>query len=157
VSEKLLMVEVSDPDLENRIDSVRYKWDGVNSYYSGGDPHSWQRYTKKIPIPIDIIAEGSSVVVSPRRPLQRDVLYAIVLRHGIPATSRSDPDSANAPPSPSVSRVAEDKLFFFNTLSAGVVEMAGKNRGKKNRDSSLDAICRSVSIRNKFIVTIILF
>lgn len=132
-------MEISDLDLEQHIDHVRYKWDGVNDYYYGGDPHSWQRYTKKIPIPVTIISDGSSVVVSPRRPLQRDILYAIVLRHGIPAT-----DSIGIVDTrPSLDRIAEDKLFFFKTLGEGIVEIAGKNRDKKQRHNSVDTITTS--------------
>ena len=111
VMDKLLIVEVSDPNLERTIDSVRYKWDGVNMFYSGGDPHSWQRYTRKIPISTNISVENKTVHIAPKQTLHPDTDYAVVLLHGVPPLCAGDTSPAER------TGVHEDKLIFFRTKS----------------------------------------
>lgn len=67
-----------------KLENIRYCYDGINQLYSGGDKHSWQRYTKHIPIPTDIRVDNdlSQILITPREPLKPDKEYFILLMHG---------------------------------------------------------------------------
>ena len=111
---RVLLVEVSDSALEGHIDQVRYRWDAVNGHYAGGDTHSWQRYTRKIPLAVRLshIQDTGSVSLHPLKPLQADQEYAVVLRHFVPVLSETGTAQSR------VTNVAEDKVLFFRTASA---------------------------------------
>jgi hypothetical protein len=125
VNDSILLLDLGtdSPELANRrLEGIRYKWDGVNSMYWNGDPHSWQRYTKKIPLAIDITLTETTgtepprqLRISPKISLTAGGCYAIVLLHDIPI-HLSSPSSSSAHDSSLPRGVAEDKLIFFQIL-----------------------------------------
>jgi len=95
---------------------LRYNWKGINAGYYGGDIHSWQRYTKKLPIlcKVDVDPKKSLVTVIPSQRLQSDTQYAILLCNGVPVNDPKD-DGGSSTGSHSLAShgVQEDHLFFF--------------------------------------------
>ena len=77
--------EASSPafqaEMTRRIDTVRYAVDGANRSYYGGDRHSWQRYTRALPIEATLAMGASALVLHPHEPLRPGTWYAIALLH----------------------------------------------------------------------------
>ncbi|XP_041455830.1 uncharacterized protein LOC121408418 [Lytechinus variegatus] len=92
VSSGVLLVEL-DPKfvpsdnnkttVQKRIEKVRYHRDKVNGSYYGGDVHSWQRYTRQLPLAcqVTIDRDAHALFIQSDSSLQSGKWYAIVLQH----------------------------------------------------------------------------
>ncbi|XP_063971506.1 uncharacterized protein LOC129254415 [Lytechinus pictus] len=92
VSSGVLLVEL-DPQfvpsdnnkttVQKRIEKVRYHRDKVNGSYYGGDVHSWQRYTRQLPLAcqVTIDRDAHALCIQSNSSLQSWKRYSIVLRH----------------------------------------------------------------------------
>ena len=80
------------------LDSRRYSYDGINQLYKGGDRHSWQRYTRQMPIPctFKVDEEKNQIRFYPRETLKFGQEYIILLMHGgkIMPYEKQDGDSS---------------------------------------------------------------
>jgi len=63
--------------------SLEYHCERNNGSYYGGDEHSWQRYTKQMPIDgfLEVNEDMRTLHFKPVSPLRPNQLYAIVLQH----------------------------------------------------------------------------
>lgn len=85
--QKIMLLKLSDEFISNneilydKLNKIRYDVFGINNTYYGGDNTSWQRYTKTLPISIDIIIkeDENKVMITPFKDLQFDTWYITVL------------------------------------------------------------------------------
>mmetsp|Transcript_20937 Transcript_20937/g.30179 ORF Transcript_20937/g.30179 Transcript_20937/m.30179 type:complete len:676 (+) Transcript_20937:123-2150(+) len=120
-SQQVMLIEVLDVDLEQRIDGIRYRWDGVNGFYSGGDPHSWQRYTKRLPLRIDMGAVENRIEIFPRDELTPGSQYAILIMHGVRTEDATSDDNIHVN---NKMNEVDDDSHHSDSLNVGVVEDA---------------------------------
>lgn len=110
--------------LLERMESVRYSFNGINDGYINGDNNSWQRYTSVEPIECRITLSDeydifsslndneSIITLKPYEPLKHNQTYIIYLGNSAPIVPNSL-DSLLT--SYTASHVCEDKLFLFTT------------------------------------------
>lgn len=111
---RVLLLEVKMDILVN-IEQVKYSWRAKDQLYTGGDVHSWQRYTRSQPVDayVHIDEPAQTVRLLPTGSLKPGTTYAVLLMNGVPTIL---PDEA-AEPWFSFTRpgMMEDKLIFFKT------------------------------------------
>jgi hypothetical protein len=115
--QRILLLEVDD-NLDLHHNDFRYDVDGMNLGYNRGDRHSWQRYTKSLPIECAIDTSSlfddlpHVVILEPVNPLKYNTQYAILLMNNVPIVPlkypRHDIDFYSE-------GIGEDKLFMFHT------------------------------------------
>ena len=120
-SQRFFLLEVSAEKMSS-IDSLRYHWGpliGLNGSYYGGDLHSWQRYTTKLPVKgtLRVSQDSGRLAFNPLQPLLPLTTYAIVFANGVPVAS---PEMDMSSDEKDGWGMCEDKLFFFQTTSAPV-------------------------------------
>ena len=142
INEHIVLLDLGSDstELEKKIDQIRYKWDGVNCLYWAGDSHSWQRYSKKIPLSIDLnltsipSTSKRKLTISPKVSLTPGGCYAVVLLHGIPLHPSSPEVTAKHFSHSHLPRgIAEDKVIFFKVHNPE----KGKKRAPSQPTSSL--------------------
>jgi hypothetical protein len=69
--------------LQAQIDAVRYKMNGINGTYYGGQVDSWQRFTTKLPAKIEIKGDEAShtVKIMVTETLKPNTRYALICLH----------------------------------------------------------------------------
>ena len=80
---RLHLVVMSAEDASRVHGDLEYHCTRNNGSYYGGDEHSWQRYTKQLPIAGMLAADEASnaILFSPAAPLRADQHYGIVIQH----------------------------------------------------------------------------
>lgn len=111
----IFLLEVTNPNLEKTIESVRYNYFGINQYYDGGDRHSWQRYSEKMPIEcfLHIDDIDNKIRLVPELRLTPDTTYCIVLQNGVPTPPADELLSSLF--NYTGRGLCEDKVIFFRT------------------------------------------
>lgn len=114
---QVLLLQVAD-DLDLRLNDLRYDVSGINAGYDGGDMHSWQRYTKSMPIECTVLvshfndAWPHSIRVQPADPLAYNTQYALLLANNVPVVSATFPHYSVEFFSECI---GDDKLIIFKT------------------------------------------
>jgi hypothetical protein len=77
--------------VHDKVNHARFCYGKANKDYMGVDVHSWQRYTKKLPVPCDIVMDLAELIpkrmtLVPKCPLRPGTWYAIVLQNGVQLT-----------------------------------------------------------------------
>ena len=108
------------PDVESRLQALRYHWrpfGGVNGSYQGGDRHSWQRYTRRLPVPtaLTLDKENQTLTLKPLTPLAPNTLYGILLMHGVGILETGTGDTHALF---SAHGLLEDTLITFRTTAS---------------------------------------
>lgn len=116
-SQKIFLLIV-DEFLDTKLDRIRYDVHGVNVGYCEGDYHSWQRYTRQMPIECEITIPSMEsplphiIEIKPCRSLLYDTPYALVLQNNIPTIpTNTHPINYDFMPS----GIGEDKVIIFKT------------------------------------------
>jgi len=76
-------VVIMDPADVARVGSLEYHCERNNGQYFGGDEHSWQRYTRQMPLAGSLAVDEAtrSIRFTPAEPLRPAQTYGIVLQH----------------------------------------------------------------------------
>lgn len=116
----IFLLEVTNPNLEKTIESIRYDYYGINQRYHLGDRHSWQRYTDKLPIDcfIHLDEYEQRIRLIPELRLKQSTTYCILLQHGIPTTPIDELSSSLF--SYTGKGICEDKVIIFRTQKSKI-------------------------------------
>lgn len=120
----IFLLEVTNPNLERTIESVRYDYYGINQHYHGGDRHSWQRYTDKLPIDcfIHLDEYEQRIRIIPELRLNQTTTYCILLQHGIPTLPIDELSSSLF--TFTGKGICEDKVIFFRTQKSKITRVS---------------------------------
>jgi hypothetical protein len=71
-------------DLPPSLEAKRYNREGGETLHMGGDAHSWQRYTKRMPVPCIVRVDTASrqVKLTPREGLKAGQCYVVLIMNG---------------------------------------------------------------------------
>ena len=110
--------------LIEKLETLRYSFNGINDGYTNGDENSWQRYTSVEPIECRItlsdeydifssLADNEAMIImKPYESLKYNTTYLIYLGNSTPIVP---PNYDALYSSYNASHVCEDKLFIFST------------------------------------------
>jgi hypothetical protein len=139
VYERVMLLEISAR--REALEGRRYCFSSVNQLYAGGDRHSWQRYTKHLPLPcvIRVHAATHQISLTPRTPLKPAQEYAVLLMHGGKVLASAEHVTGDGD-GVGVSELAvlSDHLVFFTTAASPLAPLPGGKHTKDDQTAEIE-------------------